>query len=106
MFHFAANPPHPAICAVVVTFLNSGPAPVGNVMFQTAVPKSLELKLMPASSSVLPPANPMAGPTPVTQIMLISNPTKVPIKIRFKLSYVVNGQQVDDMGETDKFPPM
>lgn len=106
LLNFAKNPPHPSICVVVVTMLNMGNVPVNAIQFQAAVPKTLEVKLQPPSAAAIPPANPMAGPSVVTQIMLLSNPTKGPIKIRFKLSYNINGQAVDQMGECDQFPPM
>ena len=105
LLNFARNPPHPTICVVVVTMLNLGGVPVNNIQFQAAVPKSLEVKLQPPSASTIPPAG-ITGPQVATQIMLLSNPSKAPIKIRFKLSYNVNGTPVDQMGECGSFPSM
>eukprot|EP00035_Acanthoeca_spectabilis_P021563 m.438922 g.438922 ORF g.438922 m.438922 type:complete len:581 (+) comp18305_c0_seq1:65-1807(+) len=103
---FAKNSPHPLICVAVCSFMNFGPTPVDNLNFQAAVPKQIEVKLLPPTGTTLPTPNPMLGQQAVTQLMLIRNPTKVPIRIRFKLSYTANGQVVDDMGEVSNFPPM
>jgi len=101
-FNFASNPPHPTISTTAVTFVNVGPMPISNLSFQVAVPKALQVKLQAASSNMVAPNQAQA----VTQVMLIANPTKVPIKIRFKLDFAINGQMVSDMGECSSFPPM
>jgi ADP-ribosylation factor-binding protein GGA len=105
-FTFGQNPPHPNIAVVVISATNLGGAPISGLSFQAAVPKSLQVKLQPASSTTIQPANSMMGSQPVTQVMLIANATKVPIKIRFKLDFVVGNQPMTDMGECSSFPPM
>jgi ADP-ribosylation factor-binding protein GGA len=103
---FAKNPPHPSIALVVISATNSGAAPVTNLSFQVAVPKALKVKLQPASATTVPVNNPMMGSQPVNQVMLIANPTKVPIRIRFKLDFVINGQSFTDTGDCANFPAM
>lgn len=105
-FVFAQNPPHPTIAVVVISAMNLGTVPISGLTFQAAVPKALQVKLQPASSTTVPASNPMMGSQSVTQVMLIANPTKVPIKIRFKLDFVVGTQPMTDMGECSQFPPM
>jgi len=101
-FNFACNSPHPTISTTAVSFVNVGPMPISNLSFQVAVPKALQVKLQAASSNIVAPNQAQA----VTQVMLIANPTKAPIKIRFKLDFAINGQMVSDMGECSSFPPM
>ena len=105
-FVFAKNPPHPTIATVVISAMNLGMVPITGLSFQAAVPKALQVKLQPASSTTVPASNPMLGSQSVTQVMLIANPTKVPIKIRFKLDFTVGTQPMTDMGECSSFPPM
>jgi len=105
-FVFAKNPPHPTIATVVISAMNLGMVPITGLSFQAAVPKALQVKLQPASSTTVPASNPMLGSQSVTQVMLIANPTKVPIKIRFKLDFVVGTQPMSEMGECSSFPPM
>ncbi|EDQ85495.1 uncharacterized protein MONBRDRAFT_34260 [Monosiga brevicollis MX1] len=106
MLHFAADSPHPDALVCVVSVLNFNGAPIENILFQAAVPRALQVKLMPASASSVEGHNPMAGAKPVTQVMVIGNPDKKPIKLRFKFSFTLNGQTVDDMGDCAEFPPM
>jgi len=68
--------------------------------------RCIEIKLLPPTGTVIPPNNPMTGQQAITQLMLIRNPTKTPIRVRFKLSFSVGGQVVDEMGELSQFPPM
>eukprot|EP00038_Savillea_parva_P019248 m.26906 g.26906 ORF g.26906 m.26906 type:complete len:180 (-) comp4358_c0_seq1:225-764(-) len=103
---FAKNSPHPCICVAVCSFMNFGPSPIENLNFQAAVPKAIEIKLLPPTGTSIPPNNPMTGQQAVTQLMLIRNPTKIPIRVRFKMSFSVGGQNVDEMGELSQFPPM
>lgn len=72
-FRFAHTSPHPSILVTVVGVINSGPTPISDFVFQAAVPKTLELKLEPPSGTAVLPAR---GNT-LTQVMLISNPSKV-----------------------------
>ena len=82
-FAFGQNPPHPNIAVVVISAVNLGAAPITGLSFQAAVPKALQVKLQPASSTAVPPANSMMGSQPVTQVMLIANPTQVCISFLF-----------------------
>ena len=76
---------------------------VTNISLQVAVPKvnfvnkSLKLAMQPATSNQVLPN------LPATQLLKIENPNKAAIKIRCKLSFVVDGQTVNDMVDFDRF---
>eukprot|EP00123_Amoebidium_parasiticum_P014487 comp22518_c1_seq1/m.34126 comp22518_c1_seq1/g.34126 ORF comp22518_c1_seq1/g.34126 comp22518_c1_seq1/m.34126 type:complete len:626 (-) comp22518_c1_seq1:713-2590(-) len=102
----AANPPRPDVMAVNVSFLNQNTAPLTNIEFLAAVPKTMSIKLQPPSSTTVAAFNIMTGPAMASQIMLVSNPTKAPVKIRFKFTYTINGTQVVRQGDAASFPNM
>eukprot|EP01135_Chromosphaera_perkinsii_P005238 Nk52_evm7s327 gene=Nk52_evmTU7s327 len=92
MFYFCENQPAPGVLVIFATFLNSMPMAMKDFVFQAAVPKSLKLKLQTASAVELPGFNPLKGPAAVNQVMLIANPNKVPIKLRYKVTFTQNGE--------------
>eukprot|EP00730_Choanoeca_flexa_P002931 TRINITY_DN11233_c0_g2_i1.p1 TRINITY_DN11233_c0_g2~~TRINITY_DN11233_c0_g2_i1.p1 ORF type:complete len:636 (+),score=158.77 TRINITY_DN11233_c0_g2_i1:2102-4009(+) len=104
MLHFAANRVHPDAVSTVVSFLNFNSSSVDNIMFQAAVPKALQVKLMPATSASAPAMGPTGQPAAVTQVMVIGNPQKLAIKLRFKLTYTLNGATQEHMGDCSSFP--
>eukprot|EP00039_Didymoeca_costata_P033697 m.43705 g.43705 ORF g.43705 m.43705 type:complete len:554 (+) comp9998_c0_seq2:180-1841(+) len=97
-FQFASNSPHKTVPVVIANFLNTGMTPIANLSFQVAVPKALQVKLQPASGNSMQPNE------TVKQVMLLNNPTQIPIKVRFKLDFAVNGQAISEMGESGTFP--
>ena len=76
---------------------------VTNISLQVAVPKvnfvnkSLKLAMQPATSNQVLPN------LPATQLLKIENPNKASIKIRCKLSFVVDGRTVNEMVDFDRF---
>mmetsp|Transcript_23160 Transcript_23160/g.60547 ORF Transcript_23160/g.60547 Transcript_23160/m.60547 type:complete len:576 (-) Transcript_23160:1018-2745(-) len=103
---FAKDSPHPCILVAVCSFTNFGQFPVTDLLFQAAVPKGIEVKLLPPTGNMLPPANPMGGNQPISQLMLIRNAAKADIKLRYKLMFKVNGQAFDEMSDVSHFPKM
>lgn len=81
------------LCQAV--FLNTTPVPFGDLAFQLALPKSMTLQMEPLSGTVIPPFNTHQ----IIQNMQIANPTKDQLRIRFKLTYSVNGAIVNEQGE-------
>ncbi|KAJ3182723.1 hypothetical protein HDU87_008062 [Geranomyces variabilis] len=81
--------------AAQAVFINVTPVPFTNLAFQVAAPKSMTLHMETASGSVVPPLN----TAQVTQGMHIMNPSKEPLRIRFKVTYAVNGAVVNETGE-------
>lgn len=63
-----------------------------------------KLKLQPPSSTELPPFNPFLPPSAITQIMLIANPEKVPVSLRFIVSYTIDDETATEMGDIDSLP--
>ncbi|KAJ3208582.1 clathrin associated protein complex large subunit [Dinochytrium kinnereticum] len=85
-----------SVIGVVANFESSGPAFSG-LAFQVAVPKTLKLQMLPASGTSV------STSTPVTQSLKIENPSKVPIKLRLKLGFQVNGQSVEEVVDFSSF---
>ncbi len=83
-------------------FSNSTSALIQNLVFQVAVPTYATLQMMPMSSNVLPPM----GNKAVQQSFTVLNPTKAPLKIRFRLSFTYNNMTMTDQGEFSQFPQM
>ncbi|KAJ8041047.1 AP-1 complex subunit gamma-1 [Holothuria leucospilota] len=79
---------------------NSTGVPFENFLFEAAVPKAIQLKLMTPSGNSIPPNN--SGL--LTQIMKISNPQGLALKMRYRLTYSVNGAPVNDVGIVNNFP--
>ncbi|RNA21639.1 ADP-ribosylation factor-binding GGA1 [Brachionus plicatilis] len=97
VLHFASNTPNEfiSVCVLSVTSLNTENV-VKNFNFQAAVPKSMKLKLQPASRSDLPIYNPILPPTAITQILLIANPSKEQIKLKYKLGYSIDETEFNE----------
>uniref|UniRef100_A0A8C7YYX3 ADP-ribosylation factor-binding protein GGA2 n=1 Tax=Oryzias sinensis TaxID=183150 RepID=A0A8C7YYX3_9TELE len=77
--HFASNcpPAHPGVAVVVMSAVNTSALPVKDFSFQVAVPKSMSVKLQPASGTHLLPFNPLHPPSSVSQVLLLANPQSV-----------------------------
>ena len=52
----------------------------------------------------LPAHNPFVPPSAITQVMLISNPQKKLVGLKYVISYMIDGEPQTEMGETDKLP--
>ncbi|KAM8825219.1 ADP-ribosylation factor-binding protein GGA3 [Synchiropus picturatus] len=107
LLNFASDSPpgRPDVLVMVVSMLNTAPLPVQNVVLQAAVPKSMKVKLQPPSGTDLAPFNPILPPSSITQIMLLANPTKEKVRLRYKLSFSLGDRLCNEGGEVDQFPP-
>ncbi|XP_031728015.1 ADP-ribosylation factor-binding protein GGA3 [Anarrhichthys ocellatus] len=107
LLNFAADcpPGRPDVLVMVVSMLNTAPLLVHNVVLQAAVPKSMKVKLLPPSGTELAPFNPILPPASITQIMLLANPTKEKVRLRFKLAFALGDRLCNEVGEVDQFPP-
>ncbi|XP_042559772.1 ADP-ribosylation factor-binding protein GGA3a [Clupea harengus] len=107
LLHFATEcpPGRPDVLVIVVSMLNTAPLPVGSVVLQAAVPKSMKVKLQPPSGTELPPFNPIVPPGAITQVMLLANPLKEKVRMRYKLTFTLGEQPHTEGGEVDQFPP-
>lgn len=106
LLHFATDHPtgRPDVLVIVVSMLNTAPLLVRNVMLQAAVPKSMRVKLQPPSGTEMAPFNPFMPPSSITQIMLLANPLKEKVRMRYKLTFILGDQPVTASGEIDQFP--
>jgi len=83
-------------------FANSLDVPMTNFVFEAAVPKYVRLNMQPATGQVLPPHTDV-----VTQTMSVVNTTngEKGLLMKLRIQYMVNGQQVQEMGQVGNFPP-
>ncbi|KAI7804064.1 ADP-ribosylation factor-binding protein GGA3 [Triplophysa rosa] len=107
LMHFAMDcpPGRPDVLVMVLSMLNTAPLPVRNVVMQAAVPKSMRVKLQPPSGAEIAPFNPILPPASITQIMLLANPLKECVRVRYNLTYLLGERQYAETGELDDFPP-
>nr|XP_009936084.1 PREDICTED: ADP-ribosylation factor-binding protein GGA1 isoform X2 [Opisthocomus hoazin] len=107
LFHFAkdALPERPDVLVVVISMLSTAPQPIRNIVFQSAVPKVMKVKLQPPSGTELPAFNPIVHPSAITQVLLLANPQKEKVRLRYKLTFTVGEQTYNEMGDVDQFPP-
>ncbi|XP_010764578.1 ADP-ribosylation factor-binding protein GGA1 [Notothenia coriiceps] len=107
LFTFAHDcpPSRPEVLVVIISMLSSAPIPVTNIRFQAAVPKVMKVKLQPPSSTELPAYNPILPPAVITQILLLANPHKEKVRLRYKLTFNLGYTSHDESGDVDQFPP-
>ncbi|ERE69134.1 ADP-ribosylation factor-binding protein GGA3 [Cricetulus griseus] len=96
----------PDVLVVVVSMLNTAPLPVRSIVLQAAVPKSMKVKLQPPSGTELSPFSPIQPPAAITQVMLLANPMKEKVRLRYKLTFALGEQLSTELGEVDQFPPV
>ncbi|KAK3911092.1 ADP-ribosylation factor-binding protein GGA1 [Frankliniella fusca] len=104
VLHLAKDTPRPDVSVYVVSTISKNSSPLSNYVFQAVVPKSCKLKLLPASSSELPAHNPFLPPSAITQVMLVANPLKVSVNLKFMVSYTMDDDSVTELGEVESLP--
>lgn len=104
VLHFAQDSPRPDVSVVVITTMSKNAKPLSNYLFQAVVPKKCKCRLQAPSGTKLPAHNPFLPPSAITQIMLIANPLKEPVSLKFMLSYVMDDETFTEMGEVDRLP--
>ncbi|XP_047988911.1 AP-1 complex subunit gamma-1 isoform X1 [Leguminivora glycinivorella] len=72
--------------------------PLTDFLFQAAVPRTLQLDMMSPSGTVLPPQG------EITQVLKINNPSRTPLRLRIRVSYVSSGGPVLEQAEVNAFP--
>ncbi|KAM9084083.1 LOW QUALITY PROTEIN: ADP-ribosylation factor-binding protein GGA2-like [Megaptera novaeangliae] len=107
LLHFSQTgaPGHPEVQVLLLTMMSTATQPVWDIMFQVAVPKSVRVKLQPASSSKLPAFSPSMPPAVTSQVLLLDSPHKEP-KLRYKLTFNQGGQPFSEVGEVKDFPDL
>ncbi|XP_047435313.1 ADP-ribosylation factor-binding protein GGA3a isoform X2 [Mugil cephalus] len=107
LLHFATDcpPGRSDVLVMVASMLNTAPQPVKNIVLQAAVPKSMKVKLQPPSGTELAPFNPILPPAAITQVMLLANPLKEKVRMKYKLTLTLGEQPLTEVGEVNEFPP-
>ncbi|KAJ0050530.1 hypothetical protein NL108_003759 [Boleophthalmus pectinirostris] len=107
LFTFARDcpPSRPDVLVVIISMLSSAPVPITSIRFQAAVPKIMKVKLQPPTATELPAFNPILPPAAITQILLLANPQKEKVRLRYKLTFNLNENFYDVSGDVDHFPP-
>ncbi|XP_044534173.1 ADP-ribosylation factor-binding protein GGA2 [Gracilinanus agilis] len=106
LLHFsqAGVPGFPEVQVLLLSMLSTAPQPVSDIVFQVAVPKAMKVKLQPASSSKLPAFSPLLPPTVISQVLLLANPHKDLVRLRYKLTFTQGGKPFSEVGEVSDFP--
>lgn len=101
-FACTKDPANQSVTNIEASFSNSTPVPMDSLNFQVAVPKYMQLKMTPPSSTSVPPGN--SGK--VTQLFKVANQLhgQKPVVLRIKLEYASMGQMVSETGQVDQFP--
>ncbi|VDD76719.1 unnamed protein product [Mesocestoides corti] len=83
---------------------NTGTLPIESFELQVAVPKTFQLEMLPPSATCLLPGAPSTTP-PVTQVFKVTNPNKLPLRLRIRLLFTQKGVKRSDQFQIDHFPP-
>eukprot|EP00397_Hematodinium_sp_SG-2012_P004003 GEMP01004013.1.p1 GENE.GEMP01004013.1~~GEMP01004013.1.p1 ORF type:complete len:860 (+),score=180.19 GEMP01004013.1:211-2790(+) len=88
-------------CTMTVRFHNTTTIPFENFVFEAAVPKYLQLNLLPANSTTVPPLS-----SDMSQVLNIVNTTngEKPVVMRLRIGFNRNGIPVSEMGQVANFP--
>lgn len=107
LLHFATECPagRPDVLVMVASMLNTAPLPVRDIVLQAAVPKMMKVRLQSPSGTELAPFNPILPPAAITQVMLLANPLKEKVRMRYKLTFTLGEQSHTEVGEVNDFPP-
>ncbi|KAL0272211.1 UNVERIFIED_CONTAM: hypothetical protein PYX00_005275 [Menopon gallinae] len=89
---------NPDVTLVSMVATNSTSSNLADFRFEVAVPKTLQLKmLVPSGTSIAPLGQ-------LTQVVRLTNPTKVALRMRIRISYMTEGNRVQDQIEINDFP--
>ena len=88
----------PNIVNIKAVFSCSSDSNVENVNFQAAVPKSMKLQMQPISNPTISPNNPQ------TQLLRVMSQPNVQIKLRLRISFNYQTQQIQNQLDFNKFP--
>ncbi|KAI9296701.1 Adaptor protein complex AP-1 gamma subunit [Neoconidiobolus thromboides FSU 785] len=89
---------NPNVMNILTKFQNQSGSSINQLQFQVAVPKSQRVQLQPPSSSEITPNG------NVTQLFRVANPSKVPIRLRLRIGFNINGENIMEVVEFSGFP--
>ncbi|KAF2881761.1 hypothetical protein ILUMI_24403 [Ignelater luminosus] len=84
--------------SIHLTATNSTLSNMTDFLFQAAVPKAFQLQMLSPSGTVIVPNG------QITQVLRITNPNKGVLRMRIRLSYMVDGALVQEQTEVNNFP--
>ena len=64
----------------------------------------MKIKLQPASRSDLPVYNPILPPSVITQVMLIANPKREQVRLKYKIAYSFDDLVYNEPEEVKSLP--
>nr|XP_056719249.1 AP-1 complex subunit gamma-like 2 [Euleptes europaea] len=100
-FSMERPPLEPTLLLITATVSNRAPGNVTGFSLQVAVPKSFQVALLAPSGSTVPG---QGGP-PITQLIRVLNPRKLPLRMRLRLAYTLpSGAAVQQIEEIRSFP--
>ncbi|KNC55747.1 AP-1 complex subunit gamma [Thecamonas trahens ATCC 50062] len=101
-YAFAKQPGRPEVTAINATFTNGNAFELRDLSYRIAVPTYIQLKLGPASSTVVPAANGGA----VTQVihLLNSKHGAAPVLLKYQLAFNANGTPYTEQGDVAGLP--
>ncbi|KNC26893.1 hypothetical protein FF38_10942 [Lucilia cuprina] len=83
---------------IYMTTTNSSTSTLEQYLFQAAVPKSFTLQMLSPSGSVLPPGG------VITQEMRVVSTSSATLRMRIRISYIIDGVNVLEQTEVSGFP--
>ena len=104
VLHFGQDCPRDHVFAIVVTVINKLPEAIADYELKAVVPKGCKVKVQAPTTTTLPAHNPFVPPSALTQVMLIANPLKKDISLKYIVSYSVDGEPQTEMGQVEKLP--
>ena len=100
-FQFDRPSPSGSLVNMNLNIVNMASIPASDFVLQAAVPKSMQLEMLPASSTDIP-AN---GTGSINLTLKVNNPSFAALKMRLKLSFNRGGQSIQDATQVSNFPP-
>ncbi|KAG2193157.1 hypothetical protein INT47_009590 [Mucor saturninus] len=82
-------------CRIKAYFSNQSTAPMDKLMLRLAAPKSMQIKMEPQSSQCIPPKSDKS----VTQDIILNNPQRESLRLRYKVSYEQFGVEMELTGD-------
>ncbi|KAG7093585.1 clathrin associated protein complex large subunit [Marasmius oreades] len=89
----------PGVVMILARFQVTGSSPATSIAFLAAVPKSQQLQMLPMSNSSVNP-----GATETQQMRVVA-PVGSNVRLRLKIRYSIEGQEIEDTADFSGFPP-
>jgi len=107
--HFTSNrvAGWPGAAVVVATLTSRAATALSAISFRPVLPRGCRVRLLPPSTTALPPCSPFTPPPAVTQVLVLAGPeagVEVPTTLGFVLTYMMEEEQVTDIGKDLRLP--